>query len=273
MAVQLLPVQLRATATDADGLPLPGAKIYTYESGTTTPVTTYQNAALSTPHANPIIAGSDGTYGPIYTNGLEEISVVITTADDATVDTIDPVTMAFFNEGLGHLYFSNFGDTWRLFQNTSGIPGSGNSTVGIALTNSGVGYFSASSSSSVFNRNGDGAVQSIRRSGTQVGSIVVSAGATAYNTSSDERLKENITDTPDPGDVIDQLVVCAYDWKAGGHVRFGMIAQQAADVFPEMVTHDEEADEWGVDYSKLVPVLLKEIQYLRERVYMLEARE
>jgi hypothetical protein len=273
MDVQLLPVQLRATATDADGLPLPGAKIYTYETGTTTPLTVYQNAALSTPHANPIIAGSDGTYGPIYTTGVENVKIVITDALDATVDTIDPVPFGFTGDGWGNLYFSNFGGTWRLFQDDSNAPGVSNTTIGIALSSTGIGYFSSSASASNFNRNGDGAVQSIRRNGTQVGSISVSTGATAYNTSSDERLKENITDTPDPGDVIDQLAVCAYDWKAGGHVRFGMIAQQAADVFPEMVTHDAEADEWGVDYSKLVPVLLKEIQYLRERVYMLEARE
>jgi hypothetical protein len=106
-----------------------------------------------------------------------------------------------------------------------------------------------------------------------IGSIGQS-GTTAvlYNTTSDQRLKENITDANDAGDKIDAIKVRQYDWKAGGsHQDYGMVAQELMTVAPEAVSGDPESDEMmGVDYSKLVPMMLKEIQSLRARVAQLE---
>jgi hypothetical protein len=90
MAVQILSLQTRATANDADGNPLPGAKIYTYQTGTTTPLVTYTTSALSVANTNPIIADAAGRYGPIYTDGATAVKIVITTSADVTVDTLDP---------------------------------------------------------------------------------------------------------------------------------------------------------------------------------------
>lgn len=106
-----------------------------------------------------------------------------------------------------------------------------------------------------------------------VGSISTNASATSYNTSSDERLKENIEDAGDSGADIDAIRVAQFDWKAGGdHQEYGFIAQELVKVAPYAVSHDpEDADaSWGVDYSKLVPMMMKEIQMLRERVKALE---
>jgi hypothetical protein len=105
-----------------------------------------------------------------------------------------------------------------------------------------------------------------------VGRISTSGSATSYVTSSDERLKENITDANDAGDKIDAIKVRQYDWKADGlHQDYGMVAQELMTVAPEAVTGDPESDEMmGVDYSKLVPMMLKEIQSLRARVAQLE---
>jgi hypothetical protein len=109
-------------------------------------------------------------------------------------------------------------------------------------------------------------------SATQVGNISVTASSTAYNTSSDERLKENITDANDAGDKIDAIKVRQYDWKVNGsHQDYGMVAQELMTVAPEAVSGDPESDEMmGVDYSKLVPMLIKEVQSLRARVAQLE---
>jgi hypothetical protein len=109
-------------------------------------------------------------------------------------------------------------------------------------------------------------------SGQQVGSISITSSATAFNTSSDERLKENITDANDAGDKIDAIKVRQYDWKTdGSHQDYGMVAQELMTVAPEAVSGDPESDEMmGVDYSKLVPMMLKEIQSLRARVAQLE---
>jgi hypothetical protein len=50
-----------------------------------------------------------------------------------------------------------------------------------------------------------------------------------------------------------------------------MIAQELNTVAPEAVSGDANSEEMmGVDYSKLVPMLIKEIQSLRSRVAQLE---
>jgi hypothetical protein len=76
-----------------------------------------------------------------------------------------------------------------------------------------------------------------------VGSISVTTTATAYNTSSDERLKENITDANDAGDKIDAIKVRQYDWKAdGSHQDYGMVAQELMTVAPEAVSAPEDPE-------------------------------
>jgi hypothetical protein len=106
-----------------------------------------------------------------------------------------------------------------------------------------------------------------------VGSVSVTTTATAYNTSSDQRLKENIVDAPSASDDIDAIQVRSFDWKADGeHQKYGMIAQELLEVAPEAVSAPEDPEEMmGVDYSKLVPMMLKEIQSLRARVAQLES--
>ena len=105
-----------------------------------------------------------------------------------------------------------------------------------------------------------------------VGSINTAGSTTTYNTSSDQRLKENIVDAPSASDEIDAIQVRSFDWKAdGSHQKYGMVAQELQTVAPEAVTEgDTEEDMMGVDYSKLVPMLVKEIQSLRARVAQLE---
>jgi hypothetical protein len=112
--------------------------------------------------------------------------------------------------------------------------------------------------------------------GTQRGSITYNRGAgqVAYNVTSDARLKDNIADATDAGNKVDALQVRQFDWKeTGNHVEYGFVAQELNVVAPHAVTkpEDEEAM-WSVDYSKLVPMLVKEIQSLRARVAQLESK-
>ena len=106
--------------------------------------------------------------------------------------------------------------------------------------------------------------------GSLVGSISCTTSGTAFNATSDVRVKENIVDAPAGN--IDAIRVRSFDWKADGtHQPYGMIAQELVEVAPEAVTQGEtEEDMWGVDYSKLVPMMIKEIQDLRARVAQLE---
>ena len=121
-------------------------------------------------------------------------------------------------------------------------------------------------------KSSDGMLADFRKDGTTVGSISVTTSATSYNTSSDERLKENIQDADDAGSKIDAIQVRQFDWKADcSHQDYGVIAQELIEVAPEAVTEGEtEDDMMAVDYSKLVPTLIKEIQTLRARVAQLE---
>lgn len=103
----------------------------------------------------------------------------------------------------------------------------------------------------------------------QVGSIVTSGSATAYNTSSDERLKENFAPL-EGGSIIDALNTYSFDWKQGGS-GVGVKAQECFTVFPDAVTPGEDGSPWAVDYSKFVPLLLAEVKALRARVAELES--
>ena len=105
--------------------------------------------------------------------------------------------------------------------------------------------------------------------GTTIGSIAQS-GTTAvlYNITSDQRLKENIADAASASALIDAIQVRQYDWKSdGSHQRYGFIAQELVTVAPEAVHQPADPEEMmAVDYSKLVPMLVKEIQDLRKRL-------
>jgi hypothetical protein len=110
-------------------------------------------------------------------------------------------------------------------------------------------------------------------SGSIIGSITNSANtAVLYNTTSDQRLKENIVDAPEFGSVIDSIKVRSFDWiTEQTHQRAGFIAQELLTVAPEAVYQPEDTKKMmAVDYSKLVPMLVKEVQSLRARVAQLE---
>ena len=123
-----------------------------------------------------------------------------------------------------------------------------------------------------FNRSNNGHAVQFFHNSVLVGSVSVTGSATSYNTSSDQRLKENIQDADDAGSKIDAIQVRQFDWKSdGSHQDYGVIAQELVEVAPEAVTAGEtEDDMMSVDYSKLVPTLIKEIQTLRNRVAQLE---
>jgi len=143
-------------------------------------------------------------------------------------------------------------------------------------TTSGAGRFNIAQSGNVWAQtiNHSNATQffiDFQQNGSQVGSITGNGTNASYNTTSDERLKENIKDTTHVVN-IDDIRVREYDWKVdGSHQRFGFIAQELEAVYPEAVTSPEDENEMkSVDYSKLVPLLVKEIQTLKARIETLE---
>jgi hypothetical protein len=122
--------------------------------------------------------------------------------------------------------------------------------------------------------------------GATVGTISVTTSATAYNTSSDYRLKENIEPITGATDRILQLSPSRFNFIVDpDKIVDGFIAHEAQAVVPECVTGAKDAvdDEGnpiyqGIDQSKLVPLLtaalqeaIAEIKALKDRVTALES--
>jgi hypothetical protein len=119
----------------------------------------------------------------------------------------------------------------------------------------------------------------------RVGNIRTDGSSTAYNTSSDYRLKENVVPLTGAADRLNQLQVHRFNFIAYPDKTVdGFIAHEAQAVVPECVTgiKDEVDDDGnpvyqGIDQSKLVPLLtaalqeaLAEIESLKDRVTALE---
>jgi hypothetical protein len=141
-------------------------------------------------------------------------------------------------------------------------------TVGTQLESTGtVGITRDSATNLILNRKtSDGTIVSIRRDNTEVGSISATTTLTSYNTTSDQRLKTNIVDAPLGN--IDSIKVRSFDWIAdNSHQEYGMVAQELIEVAPYAVHQPQNPDEMmAVDYSKLVPMMIREIQDLRARL-------
>ena len=120
-------------------------------------------------------------------------------------------------------------------------------------------------------RTGSAASASVefRRGGALAGTITTTNNATAYNTSSDVRLKDNIVDAPSAIAKVKAMQIRSFDWKAdGSHVDHGFIAQELNEVEPLAVTQGET---WAIDPSKLVATLTKALQEALTRIETLEA--
>ncbi len=96
---------------------------------------------------------------------------------------------------------------------------------------------------------------------------------------SDRRLKKYITDSKNKAlPIIEAIPMRQYTYKVGApgtlpnkKVRFGQIAQELAEVYPEAVVHDEDKDEWYIDKMALIDPLIKAVQELSAKVTSLES--
>ena len=114
--------------------------------------------------------------------------------------------------------------------------------------------------------------------GAAIGNISQNAAFTVlYNTSSDRRLKENIT--PTHFGLADLMKLQAVDYNfiadAAKTPQTGFIAQDLDAVFPDAVTEggdDATTKPWSVDYGRVTPLLVKSIQDLKAENDALKAQ-
>ena len=256
------------------------------------------NVSLSGAGSSAVINGTDGIL--LGVGGTERARIdasgnFIVGASSQTI--ISPKKIQFYNTGASEGLIESADDissfpsiglsktAVKFYTNNTlaaQFDASGNLLVGTtSVTNSpaqGVQLTNVSSIGAVFVGHANGTAtgnyySAFSYNAALIGSITQS-GTTAvlYNTTSDARLKENIAAADNGSALIDSLQVRKFDWKAdGSHQRFGFVAQELDSVYPEAVSKPADPDEMmGVDYSKLVPLLVQEIQSLRARVAALE---
>jgi len=114
----------------------------------------------------------------------------------------------------------------------------------------------------------------------QVGTIQTAGSGTAYNTSSDYRLKENVTTSWDATTRLKQLKPSRFNFKADKDTTLdGFLAHEVTDIVPQAVSGEKDAvdkdgniEAQGIDHSKLVPLMVKTIQELEARIATLESK-
>ena len=196
--------------------------------------------------------------------------------------------------------FAFGGGALAFYNNNSGVAGdfttadekmridsSGNFLVGTTTTNPGnasnvKGFGVENSTGSTFcSRSGDaalfvnrvdttGAVINMKSATVTVGSIAVTSSATAYNTSSDYRLKNSVVPMTIGLATVNALKPVTYKWNADNSDGEGFIAHELQSVIPHAVTGEKDAvnedgtiKSQGVDYSKIVVHLVAAIQELK----------
>ena len=133
-----------------------------------------------------------------------------------------------------------------------------------------VGQASGNASLALNRTTDTGAIARFYQAGTLVGNISVTGSATAYNTSSDYRLKQNIAPMTGALSKVALLKPVTYKWKLDGSNGQGFIAHELQEVVPDCVAGEKDAVDkegnpyyQGVDVSFLVATLTAAIQELK----------
>ena len=240
-----------------------------------------------------------GTSSPVYplaVSGVASVQVQIRAGN-----TSDSVLLFGDTDSaaVGRITYAHTDDGMRFTTNGSErarIDSSGNLLVGVTavvtdstnVVNGGVsisgdGELRASKNdarAAMFKRTTSvGTVVDFYKDSSLTGSISVTATTTAYNTSSDYRLKEDWVAVADASTRVTSLKPVNFSSKVDGSRVDGFLAHELAEVVPEAVTGAKDAvDADGkpvyqvVDQSKLVPLLTAALQEALAKIESLEAR-
>jgi hypothetical protein len=90
---------------------------------------------------------------------------------------------------------------------------------------------------------------------------------------SSERFKTHVETMHDASDKLAQLRPVTFKLKADskGTVQYGLIAEEVAHVYPELVIRDADGNISGVRYEELPPMLLNEVQQQQGKLHMQQA--
>ena len=103
-------------------------------------------------------------------------------------------------------------------------------------------------------------------------SVTGSAFVTSLTETSALRFKENIEDMNDELSNVYKLRPVDFDWKENGEGDKGLIAEEVNLIYPEFVTLNTDGTMQGIKYSKLISVLIKSVQELKDEVDSLKSQ-
>jgi hypothetical protein len=235
--------------------------------GTTT--TTNGKLSVTTATNYPGIFITDGTYsGAITPSGLGGMALVS-------------------NGAYSQIFYVNSAERMRidasgylLVNQTSSGGNNAQFQVSSASTNAGQFIVTTSSYPIVASQNGSGSgLIYFNYNATNIGTITTNGSATAYNTSSDYRLKNDVQPLSNGLATVSALNPVTYNWISNGSKGEGFIAHELQTVIPDAVTGTKDAVDadgkpvyQGVDYSKIVVHLVAAIQELSAKVTALESK-
>jgi hypothetical protein len=249
-------------------------------------------------YSNSTGSGNDADgYGALYENTTGDYNTAVgyetlysnttgTENNGAGYATLEANTTGSYNNAMG---------VKALFEN---ITGSQNSAVGYGALysntdgnyNVGLGYFAGfnlttgSNNIDINNRGvaGESGVIRIGIQGTQSAAYVAGiygtsvTGSAVYVTpngqlgvlASSERFKTAITPMGSNSEKLQQLRPVTFHLKTDpeGAVSYGLIAEEVAKVYPELVIRDQNGRIDGVRYEELAPMLLNEVQKITAQI-------
>jgi Chaperone of endosialidase len=207
---------------------------------------------------------TNSTTGVLATDGFE----LVLSGNDVYYDSKESAgTHIFYTAGSERMRITSGGELlWNITATTAG----GLSGGGVAFRNNAGKYLQISTGLTTdenlilfYKSDGAGGV-------TNTGSIATSGNNTNYNTSSDYRLKQDLKNFNGLS-LVNQINVYDYQWKIDSTRSYGVMAHELQSVLPYAVTGVKDGEKMqGVDYSKIVPILIKSIQELKAEIETLK---
>lgn len=86
------------------------------------------------------------------------------------------------------------------------------------------------------------------------------------------RYKENINDMGSLSDDLMKLKPAIFNYKKdeSKQLQFGLIAEEVEQIYPTLVSHNQQGELESVKYNDFIPLLLNEVQKLNKRIAQLE---
>ena len=211
------------------------------------------------------MSGVSGGYLSLQVSGTETANVYGNTGG-LSLTAVGSKNIAFWNNGVNTMTLDNSGN---LLVNTPSQLNSGK--VCIVFNGSGTNGLTMQTT---YGSTGSVYLGFYNSANTLAGYISQNGTTTVnYVTSSDARLKTNIVDADSAKAKIESIKIRKFDWVSGEHQDFGVIAQELFEVAPEAVSVAQTEEQlWGVDYSKLVPSLIKYVQEQQAIIQELSAK-